>query len=122
MEFLANNWFYFLIFGVMIYMMSKGGGCCGGGHTNHNGYGDSHEGGCCGGGHVNHKNMKKDYEEHSVGYIENSVDMARDPVCGMYVSKKDALCRVINGRTYYFCSQNCADRFERKYVMKKEVI
>lgn len=48
-------------------MMSKGGGCCGSGHTNHNGYGDSHEGGCCGGGHVNHKDMKKDYEENSAG-------------------------------------------------------
>lgn len=103
MEFLVNNWFYFLIFGVMIYMMSKGGGCCGGGH-------------------MNHKNMKKDYEEHSAGYEENSVNMAQDPVCGMYVSKKDAICRVTNGRTYYFCSQNCADSFERKYAMKKEVM
>lgn len=37
-------------------------------------------GGCCGGGHMNHKNMKKDYEEHSAGYEENSVNMAQDPV------------------------------------------
>lgn len=79
-------------------------------------------GGCCGGGHMNHKNMKKDYEEHSAGYEENSVNMAQDPVCGMYVSKKDAICRVTNSRTYYFCSQNCADSFERKYAMKKEVM
>ncbi|OAA92377.1 YHS domain-containing protein [Clostridium ljungdahlii] len=113
MEFLVNNWFYFLIFGVMTYMMSKGGGCCGGGHTNHNGYGNSHEGGCCGDGHMNHKNMKKNYEGHSAGYIENSVDMAQDPICGMYVSKKDSICRVINGRTYYFCSQNYADKFQK---------
>lgn len=97
MEFLATNWLYILAFGAMMYMMFRGGGCCGGGHM--------------GGEHT-------EYVEHGTGHIENStvMDSAQDPVCGMYVSKKDAIVRQINGRTYYFCSQNCANEFERKLL------
>lgn len=131
MEFLANNWFYFLIVGAMIYMMFRGGGCCGGMHTSHGGHGDSHgghhEGGCCGGGHMDHGNMnpmgQNDHEERSKGYIENleNINM-EDPVCGMYVSKQDAVVRQINGSTYYFCSECCANEFERKQAAKKDYI
>jgi len=34
---------------------------------------------------------------------------ARDPVCGMYVDTETAISRKIGDRTYYFCSQSCAD-------------
>src|SRR5512136_1778517 len=34
---------------------------------------------------------------------------ARDPVCGMDVEKETAIKRKIGDRTYYFCSQSCAD-------------
>ncbi len=34
---------------------------------------------------------------------------ARDPVCGMEVDKETAIKRKIGDRTYYFCSQSCAD-------------
>jgi len=34
---------------------------------------------------------------------------ARDPVCGMDVEKETAIRRKIGDRTYYFCSQSCAD-------------
>jgi len=34
---------------------------------------------------------------------------ARDPVCGMDVDKETAIKRKIGDRTYYFCSQSCAD-------------
>src|SRR3989337_2783940 len=34
---------------------------------------------------------------------------ARDPVCGMTVDKETAIKRKIGDRTYYFCSQSCAD-------------
>ena len=33
----------------------------------------------------------------------------RDPVCGMDVDTETAISRKIGDRTYYFCSQQCAD-------------
>ena len=37
---------------------------------------------------------------------------ARDPVCGMTVDKETAIKRKMGDRTYYFCSQSCADVYE----------
>lgn len=34
---------------------------------------------------------------------------AKDPVCGMYVDTETAISRKMGDRTYYFCSQSCAD-------------
>jgi YHS domain-containing protein len=39
--------------------------------------------------------------------------MAKDPVCGMEVDPKDAAATLeYQGKTYYFCSQDCADSFQ----------
>lgn len=38
--------------------------------------------------------------------------MKKDPVCGMVVDEKTAIKRVIEGRTFYFCSDTCAETFE----------
>lgn len=35
-----------------------------------------------------------------------------DPVCGMTVDTATAKTSVYQGRTYYFCSAQCRDRFE----------
>ncbi len=40
-------------------------------------------------------------------------DLVQDPLCQLYVPKTDAVKRSIRGRTYYFCSRECADKFER---------
>ena len=37
---------------------------------------------------------------------------ARDPVCGMVVSKESALRSEVGGRTYWFCSSGCQQTFE----------
>jgi YHS domain-containing protein len=38
----------------------------------------------------------------------------KDPVCGMEVNPKDAAgASVYRGRTYYFCSSSCRDKFEQ---------
>lgn len=103
---------------LMIYLMFKGG-CCGGhaGHGGHNGSHGGHQGGGCCGGSLDYRNNSK-HEGHIEDNAENTMDrnagMIQDPVCGMYLSKQEAISRVINGRTYYFCSSNCADEFERK--------
>src|SRR3990170_6760410 len=39
--------------------------------------------------------------------------MPRDPVCGMEVDKETGIKRKIGDRTYYFCSQSCADVYEQ---------
>jgi Cu+-exporting ATPase len=38
--------------------------------------------------------------------------LPRDPVCGMEVDKETGIKRKIGDRTYYFCSQSCADVYE----------
>jgi YHS domain-containing protein len=39
-------------------------------------------------------------------------DKEADPVCGMTVDTATAKTSVHDGRTYYFCSADCRDRFE----------
>jgi len=39
--------------------------------------------------------------------------MPRDPVCGMEVDKDKAIKKKIGDRTYYFCSQSCANVYEQ---------
>ncbi len=39
-------------------------------------------------------------------------DMVQDPVCKTFVRVGDAEKRFVGGRTYYFCSKECAERFE----------
>lgn len=38
----------------------------------------------------------------------------RDPVCGMNIDPEDAAATSQHkGRTYYFCSEGCKDKFEQ---------
>jgi len=48
MEFLTSNWLYFVFVALMVFMMFKRGGCCGG-HSNdsHSDNESSKAGGCC---------------------------------------------------------------------------
>ncbi|MGC8602412.1 MAG: YHS domain-containing protein [Desulfomonilaceae bacterium] len=40
--------------------------------------------------------------------------MVKDPVCGTYVLARDAKHVRIKGKTYYFCSDDCLNRFVSK--------
>ncbi len=41
--------------------------------------------------------------------------MAEDPVCRMNVDeKKAAATSAYSGKTYYFCSKNCKERFDKE--------
>src|SRR3972149_5539598 len=52
--------------------------------------------------------------------------MPRDPVCGMDVDKDKAIRKKIGDRTYYFCSQSCANVYEQPEqelkAMKRRVV
>ncbi len=38
--------------------------------------------------------------------------MVRDPQCGIFVPRSLALKRVVKGKTYFFCSEECLKNFE----------
>lgn len=43
-----------------------------------------------------------------------SDEMVQDPVCGVYIPKKEAKKLRADGRTYYFCSEDCVEEFKQK--------
>ena len=43
-----------------------------------------------------------------------AIKLARDPVCGTYVTPGTALSLQRRGQTYHFCSEECRSRFQRK--------
>ncbi len=38
-------------------------------------------------------------------------EMVKDEVCGVYLPKEEALKVEVEGKVYYFCSQECKDAF-----------
>lgn len=46
------------------------------------------------------------------GPVTANRDLAKDPICGMMVSKATALSSERSGRKYYFCSVGCQRTFE----------
>ncbi|MGD9570076.1 MAG: YHS domain-containing protein [Sedimentibacter sp.] len=95
MEFLLQNGLYILLLGFMGFMMFKGGGCCGG-HS-----------------HGGHNNENHDHSGHKGNDMQNGnqIQMAVDPVCGMYVNPETSIKQNVNGITYYFCSESCRRSF-----------
>ena len=85
---------WFLIWGGLIFFMMRFG--CGAhvmGHGGHRGHEDTHD---------------ASPGEPTGAAPENAVD----PVCGMTVATRDAKTAVHDGRVYYFCSQDCREKFE----------
>lgn len=50
-------------------------------------------------------------EEGPEGPID---EMVQDPVCKTYIPMREAEKRIIGGRTYYFCSKACSEKFQRQ--------
>jgi YHS domain-containing protein len=40
-----------------------------------------------------------------------AVKLVRDPVCGTYVTPRNALSTTAGGTTHYFCSEDCRRKF-----------
>jgi YHS domain-containing protein len=40
-------------------------------------------------------------------------EMKKDPVCGTYIPVKEAFTYKKNGETYYFCSGECKEKFQK---------
>ncbi len=41
--------------------------------------------------------------------------LVQDPVCGVYCAKKDAFPLIWKGKAYYFCSEECRDKFKKEH-------
>jgi YHS domain-containing protein len=46
-------------------------------------------------------------------------EMVQDPVCKTYIPLRDAQRRIVDGREYFFCSKECADKFESEGRSKR---
>lgn len=88
------TWIYFLIIGVVFFLMMRGG--CG-----------SHVSGHRHGGHGS-----SDSEREDRSRIE-APKTAVDPVCGMTVETAKAKSSMHAGTAYFFCSSQCRDKFEQ---------
>lgn len=72
-------------------------------------------------GHAHTEQADHDHQAHA-----EDEGLAVDPVCGMRVNKEDAkFTHVHNDKTYYFCSEECKDKFVKapgNYVRADEGI
>ena len=41
-------------------------------------------------------------------------EMVRDPECGTYVPRSDAIKAQLEGKTLYFCSTDCRDKHQKR--------
>ena len=41
--------------------------------------------------------------------------MIQDPVCKVYITAGSAVAERVGGQTYYFCSKECANKFQKDF-------
>ncbi len=63
---------------------------------------------------VYHLLLRSGKSTNKPGAISTGVDLTQDPICLTYVSKEEAISTERDGKTHYFCSQNCATEFESR--------
>ena len=87
-------WIYFLIVGVLFFLMMRGG---------------------CGAHVMGHRHGRHASSGSDSGDTERlaSPKTAVDPVCGMNVETATAKSSVYSGKPYFFCSPQCRDKFEQ---------
>lgn len=110
-NFFRENWFYLLMFGAFIFMMVRGGGCCGGGRSH-----EDQGGGCCGNGH-SHGDQDGDSASNSAqetGHHVSQSSTVIDPICGMDINPDTAIREISNGQAYFFCSESCRNEFLKR--------
>ena len=59
------------------------------------------------------KGVKENKETVTKGGIQVDDVMVKDPACGIYLPRRDAVREKIRGETHYFCSERCAENFKK---------
>ncbi len=54
------------------------------------------------------------YRPHEDNRALFTGEMVQDPVCQVYITKRDAHTATISGQVYYFCSAECLKKFKEK--------
>jgi uncharacterized protein len=60
------------------------------------------------------KGLGSERDKTKKGKVKNEIyggDMVKDPVCGLYLPRDMAIRKVIRGKEFYFCSEECRRRF-----------
>ncbi len=47
----------------------------------------------------------------SISSLPVTDELVQDPVCGVYCPKKSAFTAIYKGKVYYFCSEECRQKF-----------
>ncbi len=64
-------------------------------------------------GHGHHHGASAHDDQSSKGNVRwTPPDQAVDPVCGMTIKTSGAKSTIHAGHAYFFCSQNCREKFE----------
>ncbi len=48
------------------------------------------------------------------GSSQNSTEMVRDPNCGIYIPKPEAVKKNVSGEELFFCSVKCANEYNNR--------
>lgn len=88
MAYLLENWWNILLIVGFAFFMYRRGRCCG-----------------------EHSHTRENHTSGNHDKMNNNFEMARDPVCGVYVNPNTAIKETVDGKTYYFCSEECAREF-----------
>ena len=46
-------------------------------------------------------------------------EMVKDPFCNTYVPQRDAKRKVIDGKEYFFCCEECAHKFQKERLKEE---
>jgi uncharacterized protein len=47
-------------------------------------------------------------------------ELVQDSQCKVYIPRRDSVQRIIEGRQYFFCSEECANRYELEIHKQQE--
>ena len=52
--------------------------------------------------------------QKNAGNHNSGEETHRDPVCGVYISEKEAIIGRHDGQRHYFCSMNCLEKYREQ--------
>ncbi len=59
--------------------------------------------------------------QYKKGESEPATEMVQDPVCGVFIDANKALRLENRGVLYYFCSEQCENKFQKKIAQGEKL-